>query len=143
MAMERDFDEYIGKIIKSCQCIEHDIKLIFAGMLKGDFNRNYKYIEKKSLGKALDELQKLDNSDKKPYFSKSDYKLLREITQIRNYWAHQGYVDWVYTNAKTSFSNAWGHLINDYNRIEPLGKETERIRLQFFGYETDNDEDEE
>lgn len=31
------FDETVGVLIKKCQCIEHDIKIMYAGMLRGDF----------------------------------------------------------------------------------------------------------
>ena len=43
-----------------CQRIEHDIKLIYAGVLSGDMKENYKAIEFKSLGEVLFELKNID-----------------------------------------------------------------------------------
>jgi len=36
-----------------CQRIEHDVKLICAGVLDGDMEQNYRSIEFKSLGEVL------------------------------------------------------------------------------------------
>lgn len=88
-----------------------------------DFDMVFKSISKTTLGTIVEKLYKIDHTYMQPYFGEKDYAILREITQIRNYWAHQGYVDWVYTNAKTSFSNAWGHLINDYKNSFASAKE--------------------
>lgn len=65
-----DFHSYVGETIMFCQCIEQDIKFIYAGMLEGDFDGNYEDIEKWTLGRTVKNLQKLDNSDNKPYFHK-------------------------------------------------------------------------
>ena len=87
----------------------------------------------------LGKLQNLDNSDKRPYFSKSDYQLLREITQIRNYWAHQGYLDYVYNIS--NFLAQYQKLYLDNQRLVGLHKTTQDIRLVFFGYNTEDDSD--
>ena len=143
MATEKDFDEYVGRVMRICQGIEHDIKLIYCGLREDanneDFDKVYQSISKTPLGQTLDKLYKIDHTYQQPYFGDKDYKILREITDIRNHWAHQGYVDWIYTNSKYTFSQKWDRLIKDYNRIEPLAKETERIRLEFFGVDTDDD----
>ncbi len=139
MANERDFDCLIGSTIKYCQCIENDIKLIYSGMLVGNLEENYQKIKKDTLGTIVNKLQKLDNSDKKPYFSKSDYQLLREITQIRNYWVHQGYLDYVYDLSK--FTLQYQKLYSDNQRLAGLHKTTQDIRLEFFGYDTEEADD--
>lgn len=35
------FHKNVGELIMFCQCIEHDIKWIYAGMLKGDVDENF------------------------------------------------------------------------------------------------------
>ena len=32
MATEKEFDEYVGRVMRICQGIEHDIKLIYSGI---------------------------------------------------------------------------------------------------------------
>ena len=126
------FHYYVGKTIMFCQCIEHDIKLIYAGMLEGDFDENYDDIEKWTLGKTVKELQKLDNSDNKPYFHKNDYNLLEQITSIRNYWAHEAYTSFVYEDGYSysrRFEKEADRLGNDHNRLSNVHKSVERVRL--------------
>lgn len=108
-------------------------------MLVGNLEKNYQKIKKDTLGSIVNKLQKLDNSDKQPYFGKGDYELLREITKIRNYWAHQGYIDYVYDTTK--FFTQFQKLSVDNQRLAGLHKTTQDIRLEFFGYDTEEDSD--
>lgn len=144
MATEKDFEEYVGKIMRVCQGVEHDIKLIYCGLREDangeNFDMVYASVEKLTLGKTIEKLYKIDHTYQQPYFAEEDYAILREITDIRNHWAHQGYIDWMYTNSRFTFSQKWNQLLRDYKRIEPLGKETEKIRLEFFGVDTDEED---
>ena len=133
MGTEIDFYRKVGELIKACQCIEHDIKLIYAGMIAGSFDDNWEKLKNKTLGQAVLELQELDNSDGQPYFSKSDYDLLKEITQKRNYWVHQGFIDYVYDRSK--FNNQYQRLKIDNDQLVNLMETTEKIRLDYFGYD--------
>lgn len=135
MAKEDEFHLCLGQIIKFCQCIEHDIKLIYAGMAKGDLVENYKMIQKETLGSAVCLLQDLDRLRSSPFFSNRDYYMLRNITKIRNYWAHQGYVDYLYEPPKSvnlKFSEQLQKLQEDKERLKLLHEATQKIRLQFF-----------
>lgn len=128
----QDFHYYVGETIMFCQCIERDVKFIYAGMLEGDFDENYDDIEKWTLGKTVKELQKLDNSDNKPYFHKNDYNLLEQITSIRNYWAHEAYTSFVYEDGYSysrRFEKEAGRLENDHNRLRNVHKSVEKVRL--------------
>ena len=138
MATETDFHSMVGRTIMYCQCIENDIKLIYAGMLVGDLETNYQSIKKNSLGTIVAKLQTLDNSDSKPYFGNGDYELLRDITKIRNYWAHQGYLDYVYD--LNNFNNQYHKLCSDSRRLEKLHRTTQDIRLEYFGYEPEEND---
>ena len=131
----QDFHHYVGETIMFCQCIERDIKFIYAGMLKGDFSKNYASIEKWTLGKTVSNLQELDNSDDKPYLSVKDYELLKQITSVRNHCAHEAYTDFIYEhNFENShnFRNQLNHLINDNKRLKKLSKIIENLRLEIL-----------
>lgn len=127
------FHNYVGKTIMFCQCIEHDIKLVYAGMLEGDFEENYDNIEKWTLGKTVSELQELDNSDDEPYLHEKDYELLRQITKIRNHWAHEAYTYFIYEHdfeKSQDFRKQANRLINDNNRLSKLSNIIEKVRLE-------------
>lgn len=131
----KEFHHYVGKTIMFCQCIEHDIKWIYAGMLNGDFYENHKMIEKWALGNAVSKLEKLDNSNNDPYFDKENYTLLKRITKIRNYWVHKAYVDFVYEKSNDKVYNKVSkRLENDHNRLEKIHKSVEKVRLDVLKY---------
>lgn len=129
------FDETVGVLIKKCQCIEHDIKIMYAGMLRGDFYKNLKEVIDKPLGSALKKLEKLDYSDDSPYLSRDDYVLLNDIKEIRNYWVHKGYIDFLYGSVEGyqgRLEKQYMNLIKDCNRIIPLSKQLEDIRIEMM-----------
>ena len=115
-----------------CQMIELNVKLMYAGMMQGSFNRNLSMVRNKPLGSVLIELEQIDNSDGHPYFTKDDYDLMFEIKNIRNYWVHKGYASFVYLP-----SDKWQEGLEiQYNKISDLAeklerfsKETEEVRL--------------
>ena len=78
-----------SELIQQVQCVENNLKIIYAAMLKGNFKNNLKNVEKMNLGKIARELEKLDNSDDMPEFSEEEYDTIDEIREIRNYWCHQ------------------------------------------------------
>lgn len=128
------FHCYVGKIMMFCQCIENDIRWIYSGIKKGDINKTLNELEenKVTLGNMLRMLKTLDNSDSKPYLNKNDYDLLSKITNIRNFWAHKGYTEFVYKNNKEwyqSFSVTARKLENDYNLLNKLTLSIQEVRL--------------
>ena len=128
-----DFHYYIGETIMFCQCIERDIKFIYAGMLNGDFDKDYEDIQKWTLGQTVSKLQDLDNSDNNPYLHKKDYELLRQITRIRNHWAHEAYTYFIYESDfenSPDFNKQANRLINDNNRLSKLSDIIEKVRLE-------------
>ena len=129
------FDQTVGVLIKKCQCIEHDIKIMYAGMLRGDFYKNLKEVIDKPLGPALKKLEELDYSDDSPYLSRDDYVLLNDIKEIRNYWVHKGYIDFLYGSVEGyqgRLEKQYMNLIKDCNRIIPLSKQLEDIRIEMM-----------
>lgn len=128
-----NFHVLIGETMMECQCIEHDIKVIYAAMKSGDFKNNYKFISEYTLGKALVELEELDICNVNPYFSVNDYKLLDSIRNIRNHWAHRGYVNFVYREGEefySAFNEQLSRLKSDYKMLSALSKQTEAIRFE-------------
>ena len=126
------FNRIVGETIFNCQRIENDIKYIYAGMLKGDFARNKYDINNLTLGTVLTDLEELDNSDGNPYLTQDEYKLLREITRVRNWLVHRAYSDFIYSDESELSHNYNRSLkkLTDFNRrIEQLGNQVERVRL--------------
>ena len=127
------FHEYVGETIMYCQCIENDIKWIYAGMHKGDKDANFEGLEKSkaTLGKVVGMLQTLD-SERDPYLSEGDYELLRKVTEIRNHWAHKAYTQFLYYKGSEwdrEFTRQARRLENDHNRLKKLSDTIERVRL--------------
>lgn len=125
------FHEYVGETIMFCQCIEQDVKLIYSAMKEGNIDDNLYLIdrEKWSLGKTITELQILDNSDDNPYFLNVDYVMLKEITNIRNHWAHKAYISFIYEENDINFRKQCNRLKNDHGRLKKLSIKIEQVRF--------------
>jgi len=93
-----NFNMAVGETLMYCQRIEHDVKIIYAAMLKGDMNENINLVKRETLGTVFVALSALDNSDGNPIFSNRDYAILKQIKNARNFIAHQCYVDFLYLN---------------------------------------------
>ena len=124
-----NFDNYkylLGDTIINYQLIENDLKMIYAGMLTGDFNDNIDYADKTfhGLGQIINALQKLDNSDNKPYFSKEDYKILKNLARDRNYYCHQCAIDFGYIQ---NFINSTEYKKN-YSKLQSVNTEIKRMQ---------------
>lgn len=108
---------------------------MYAGMLKGDFYKNLDTVVNKPLGPVLKKLEELDYSDGAPYFSRDDYTLLNEIKEIRNYWVHKGYIDFLYgtmDNYQKRINKQYKELSNDVNRLIPLATQLENVRIEMM-----------
>ena len=91
-----NFDKYkylLGETISLYQFMENDLKLIYAGMLNGNFYKNIDKVRNtyKGLGQIIMALEILDNSDGKPYFSADTYVLLNKLARQRNYYCNHLY----------------------------------------------------
>ena len=121
-----NFDKYkyiLGETIVLYQFLENDLKIIFAGILKGNFYKNIEYVrsEYKGLGQVIKALEELDNSDSSPYFSKETYIVLNKLARQRNYYCHQCCVDFAYNpDFKNSieFRESLEKLIDTNNSIK-------------------------
>lgn len=121
-------------LIMEMQCVEYDLKLIYAYMHKGNVDKNLKSVETMPLGAIINELQELDNSDNNPDLSDDDYALLHEIRELRNYWCHQCYVDYVYIQnnfeMERKFQEIYSWLREDEARISDLHEKVQEFRIR-------------
>ena len=131
--MTRDKFKLIhSELIMQVQCIEHDLKLIYAGMHKGNFDRNLDALEKINLGTMIKKVKELDYSDGNPDLTKRDYALLEQIREIRNYWCHQCFIDYVYIAddyvRERKFQELASRLSEDENRTWELHQHLQQLR---------------
>ena len=132
MLSNEEFHKLVGETIMYCQCIEHDVKLIFAGMKAGDFQANLREIKRANLGDTLKELELLDKSDNKPYFADSDYRLLDKIRIVRNYLAHESYREFLYhlgEEQDRAYERVCEKLQKEKQQLEDLYKSVEQVRM--------------
>ena len=104
-------------------------------MLRGDFSNNLDTVINKPLGSVLKKLEELDFSDESPYLSRDDYTLLNGIKEIRNYWVHKGYIDFLYGTVDSyqrNIDKQYGKLSNDVNRLIPLATQLENVRIEMM-----------
>lgn len=131
--MTRDRYKLIhSELIMQVQCIEHDLKFIYAGMHRGNFDDNLDMLEKANLGTVIRKLKDLDYSDGHPDLSKQDYLLLEQIREIRNYWCHQCFLDYVYIQddyqRERKFQEIADRLSRDENRTWDLHEHLQQLR---------------
>lgn len=132
--MTRDQFKLIhSELIQQVQCIEYNLRVIYAAMRKGNFQSNFQSLSKANLGKISRELEDLDYSDDCPELSEDDYDTIDEIRNIRNYWCHQCYLDFVYIQdnwqREQEFQKIAQRLHFDENRTYALSQKTEKMRI--------------
>ena len=135
MAYLDEFHYLVGEMILECQRIEHDIKLIYAGMLKGNLEENIKLVENKPLGPVLRDLEILDYSDNHPCLSRDDYKLLGEIKDVRNWLVHKSYMEFLYLRDQAwerAYRKNYQKLVNFHSRMMSLGDNVENVRVNIM-----------
>lgn len=132
--MTRDQFKLIhSELIQQVQCIEYNLKIIYAAMRKEDFQSNLQSLGKSNLGKIARELEDLDYSDDCPELSEEDYDTIDKIRNIRNYWCHQCYLDFVYIQndlqREQEFQRIAQQLHFDENLTYALSQKTEKMRI--------------
>ena len=123
----------IGETLKFCQCVEFDIKALYAIMAEGDSEENLENVEDLTLGTALRNLEELDYSDDKPYLSKDDYKYLSKINAKRNHIVHKTFQEYLYYPEPTNreyFEKEFDYVKSFHDELEKLHKLIENVRLE-------------
>ncbi len=135
----KNFRFMLGDIIVLYQFVEHDVKMIVAGLMPGDFYENHQKVltdqDYMGLGKARKALKTIESESKNKYFSKSDYDLLFDIASRRNHYCHQtalefGYVD-NFSESKQFFEQ-FSMLEKDLDYLKKIQPVTEKIRLHIL-----------
>lgn len=131
--MTRDMFKIIhSELIQQVQCIEYNLKVSYAAMRKGNFDKNFQSVQKSNLGKIARALENLDYSDDCPALTEDEYELIDDIREIRNYWCHQCYIDFVYIRDDYERERAFQKIANrlhyDEQRTYDLFEKTEEIK---------------
>lgn len=128
------FKRLHSSLILQMQCIENDLRIIYAALKEGDFEQNIDDLEKANLGTIQKRLRAADDSDGKPDLSAEDYELIDQIRVKRNYWCHQCYLDYIYIpdyrEREERFQQIAAQLDEDEKRTWQLHKKLEKIRLE-------------
>lgn len=130
-----DFHNLVGETIMFCQLIEYDLKMIYASMLKGNFDENLAKIGKDTFGGMVKKLEQLDYSDNKPMISKSDYEFLKQMSKKRNHWCHGSYVEFGYINNylySNEFKREFQKLEIDNRQFKSVQNTLEQIRIEVY-----------
>lgn len=135
--MDRETFKLIhSELIQQVQCIEFNLRRIYAAMCEGDFEENYQRLEKSNLGQITNVLYDLDYGDDCPELSSEDYQLITDIRKIRNYWCHQCYLDYIYIEndmkRECKFQKIAKRLQQDENRTYALSCKTEKIYFSIY-----------
>lgn len=125
---DNDYFWAVGRVLYFSQCIEHDLKLTYYLLNPNiDFNN----IKKLTLGTTVKKLKEKDSSSKHPFLDTEDYDLLDQITKIRNRYAHECFIEWVYESKdrNKAFTKSANRLVNDHNRLTKLYRVIEKVRI--------------
>ena len=105
-------------------------------MSSEDFDDEMDWLETSNFGNTLRELKKLDKSDGDPWLSDSEYDQLDRIREVRNYWAHQCYLDYIYIQnewqQESRFQRIANRLANEHKRIYNLHCKLQDLYFDWF-----------
>lgn len=133
------FNQTVGEIMMYCQCIEENIKRIFAHMQPGNSQMNRLHINEQRLtmGQIITAMKELDRSRSKPFFSDHDYEYLFLVTKTRNEYAHNVYAHFCYLDVEEEFERSYNrccaNLMKDRNWLFKLYEAVEDARLLYEG----------
>lgn len=135
--MTRDeFKILHSDLIRHVQCVENDLRVIYKIMKAENASENADSLERANLGRIIKELYEVDISDGVLDLSKKDYELMNEIREVRNYWCHQCYIDYVYIpdeeKREKAFQDLADRLIFDENRMFALSKTIEKKKIELL-----------
>ncbi len=133
--MEFDtFKSMYAETMMNYQVIEHDIKYLYAYMLRGDVNEHLESIENMTLGQMIRMLKELDYSDNEPLIALSDYNFLYKICDNRNHWAHNAFLEFIYKDNwlySREFNKEFEKLQKDHERVAQAANILEEIRVEY------------
>lgn len=121
-----------SELVMSVQYIEQDLRIIYSTIKPGSYKDNYAVVDSAPLGRLLKELHELDEELGYSKIRESDYDLLDQIREIRNYWCHQCYLDFHYEEDplmhEKKFKEVANRLHVDELRVYDLQGKIEKLR---------------
>lgn len=135
MAYLDKFHTLVGETVMHCQRIEYDVKVIYCAMMKGDMAESFKTVKNLALGQIITELELLDTTSESPCFSKSDYRLLKDIRNVRNWLAHSAYMDFMYEQGdkwNERLNQSYKKLSTFNERMIGLSNQVENVRFEIM-----------
>ena len=133
-----DFHRYVGEIMMYCQCIEENIRRIYAKRMPGTFSMNLLSIEEErlTLGQMVTKLKELDVELPHPLFEDEDYEMLYHVVRKRNYYAHQVYLSFSYVSDsdeefEACYARAAKELAQDHENLYDLYEIVEEVRVAY------------
>lgn len=121
-----------SELIMSVQYIEQDLRIIYSTIKPGNYKDNYAVVDNAPLGRLLKELHEVDEDLGYSKIKESDYDLLDQIREIRNYWCHQCYLDFHYeedpVRHNEKFIEVADRLHLDELRVYALQEKIEKLR---------------
>lgn len=133
-----EFHEKVGEIMEFCQCIEENIRRIYACMQDGGYEKNLLKMESErwTLGQTITELKKYDESWDEPLFSPEEYRVLFDLTRLRNYYAHKVFLTFYDLGSEEDFDYSYGRasydLEKDLEIIARLYEKSEDVRIDYL-----------
>jgi len=130
-----DFNTFKTKhseIICYCQIIEGDLKWIYSYLKNGNVLATRESLGNLSLGQIVSELKKL-SLEGKAILSDADFNFLYKLTDKRNYWCHECFRDFVYTQnwpTSTQYETTCQKLLSDHNQFHIVCKNIETLKLK-------------
>ena len=135
-----EFHALVGEVLMYCQCIEHDIKQIYAHMADGGVGNNLLLMDEErwTLGQTVTKLKECDQSWDDPLFSSKDYDTLFQIVRFRNYYAHNVYCTFCYLDDEAEFERGYNEavtrLLRDKDILSRLYGVVEDVRIRYAKY---------
>lgn len=132
------FHKMVGEILMYCQCVEENIRRIYAQRMPGDSRLNYLSIEEERLtmGQMVTKLKELDGELPHPLFEKEDYDMLFTVVRKRNYYAHAVYLSFAYISDNDEefeqcYARASRELEKDHSTLYDLYEVVEEVRYAY------------
>ncbi|WP_412031673.1 hypothetical protein [Metamycoplasma buccale] len=125
---------YLGGVVFNCQIIEMDLKVIYALLNSNTKKDIEEFLEdlimnKSTIGSVVHELIHSG------LFNKKDSQTLYDIKKIRNYWCHEGVIQFAYekNNFNRNFEESFAKLEEEHEYLTKLQSSIEKYKLNFYG----------
>jgi hypothetical protein len=127
-----EFHVMHSETIMYCQVIENDFKWIYSFLSQGQVLKNRERVDDNTFGQMVRELQGIENKNHTHFLNPSDYGYLKRMTERRNYWAHEAFVDFLYERpdpfACQKYEIVVSKLVTDHQRFHDIFQKMQAIK---------------